>query len=187
MQPLQPPVTGRLQTWGPTTRRVSGRTAPWPTSAPSSPRTTSPNPVTLRARHSWPGAYGAAHRAGHLHGIAGQRGVRVLRHRTGQQPAPAQIQRRGHYEESDRPYIPCFSSWLPAGYLPAHSLMTPSSSDHGSAPPWNSTRLYGCAARATSVHGSQVESSGFGLHCRAAEPRGRKGSTSNSQGTGRCV
>jgi hypothetical protein len=127
VQPLQPPVTGRLQTWGPTTRRVSGRTAPWPTSAPSSPRTTSPNPVTLRARHSWPGAYGAAHRAGHVHGIAGQRGVRVLRHRTGQQPAPAQIQRRGHYEESDRPYIPCFSSWLPAGYLPAHSLMTPSS------------------------------------------------------------
>ncbi len=40
----------------------------------------------------------AAHRSGNLHRVAGQLGVWVLRHRTGQEPASAQIQHGGEKE-----------------------------------------------------------------------------------------
>jgi hypothetical protein len=57
----------------------------------------------------------------------------------------------------------------------------------GRPAPWSSSRLYGYAARATSVRRSQVESSGLGYTSLRLSPGGRAGPTSNSRGTGRCV
>lgn len=53
---------------------------------------------------------------GHLDRIAGQRGIRMISKRAGQQTPPAQVKHGRHYVESDSRYTPFFE-WLRRGAI----------------------------------------------------------------------